>query len=115
MCSDPQAKRFSVPVLDGPVPAGGCNLGCFVWIPRHVNAHLVMRLDLRVKFRRAPVPHTEVSVGVTTDEIRAIGREVHLAGIAGHGMAFEGLLSVLAETVAGTKHEDLVVQALRTH
>ena len=28
---------------------------------------------------------------------------------------FEGLLSVLAETVAGTKHEDLVVQALRNH
>lgn len=58
-----------IPKLDEPIPARSCNFGCFVWVPQHADADVIMGLELGVEFGASPVPDVDLAVCVPTRDV----------------------------------------------
>lgn len=58
-----------IPKLDEPIPARSCNFGCFMWVPQHADADVIVGLELGVEFGASPVPDVDLAVCVPTRDV----------------------------------------------
>jgi len=70
--------KWSVPELDGAVPAAGGHLARLVRVPQHADAHVVVRLPLGRYAVRLPVPDEDLAVRVARYHVPARQNKLYI-------------------------------------
>lgn len=77
-------QRVLIPQFDHVVPTGGEHARFLMPVPLGIDADFVVRFDFLEHARCLPVPDDQMTIGVTTDHVGHVRREVHTACVTGH-------------------------------